>query len=73
MTLSLLTKVKALAAARRENVRIDREARAAYQSLQRELASFRSPHEIDDLLGSIRDEEGPEAQQVRDILLNNLR
>jgi hypothetical protein len=68
-----LSSVQQLVSTIRENRRLDREARAAYQSLQRELATFRSPHEVDDLLGSIRNEEGPEAQQVRDILLANIR
>jgi hypothetical protein len=50
-----------------------REARAAYRALERELASYRTPREVDDLLGTIDDQDGPEAQQIRDILLDNLR
>jgi hypothetical protein len=41
--------------------------------LERELASYRTPHEIADLLGTISDQESPEAEQIRDILLNNQR
>jgi len=56
----------------RDSVNERREAHAAYKALEMELASYRTRREIDDLLGSIRDEDGPDAQQIRDILLNNL-
>ena len=54
-------------------VRERREARATYRALVQELASYRNPHEITDLLGTFTDQEGPEAEQIRDILLNNQR
>ena len=56
----------------RDSLNERREAHAAYKSLEQELASYTTRREVDDLLGSIRDEDGPEAQQIRDILLNNL-
>jgi hypothetical protein len=56
-----------------DTMRERRESRARYADLKRELASYRTPREIDDLLGVIRDQDGPEAQQIRDILLDNLR
>ncbi len=56
-----------------DTLRKRRAARAAYRSLRQELASYGTSREVDDLLGSIKDQEGPEAQQIRDILLDNLR
>jgi hypothetical protein len=48
-----------------------REARARYNAMKRDLASYRTPREIDDLLGVIEYQEGPEApeaQQIQEIL-----
>ena len=55
----------------RELINEHREARSAYKALEGELASYTSRREVDDLLGTIRDQHGPDAQQIRDILLNN--
>lgn len=57
----------------RDELRERREARAEHLALRRELASFRTPHEIDDLLGVIANQDGPEAQRIRDILTDNRR
>lgn len=57
----------------RDERRERREARAEYLALQRELSSYRTAREVDDLLGVIAHQEGPEAQQIRDILTDNLR
>jgi hypothetical protein len=57
----------------RGDLRERREARARYQTLQQELASYQTRREIDDLLGAISEQEGPEADQIREILLDNLR
>lgn len=57
----------------RKEARERRKARAAYDTLRRELASYQTTREVDDLLGVIAGQEGPEAQQIRDILLDNLR
>jgi hypothetical protein len=73
MASSPIRKLQELITTTRENVRRDREARASYQSLRRELASYGTQRDVDDLLGSIANEEGPEAQQVREVLLDNLR
>ena len=62
----LLTKI-------RDDLRERREARARYRTLQQELASYQTRREIDDLLGAISEQEGPEAEQIREILLDNLR
>lgn len=50
-----------------------REARARQAALKQDLATFRTKREVDDLLGAVRDQDGPQADQIRDILLDNLR
>ena len=57
----------------RDQVREFRQERAEHRALQRELASYRTPSEIDELLAVLGEQEGPEAQQVRTILLQNSR
>jgi hypothetical protein len=57
----------------RDRVREQRRKRAEHLALQRELATYRTPREVDDLLGVLADQDGRDAQQVRDILLDNLR
>ena len=65
--------VRELFEAARDDLHELRQARAAEASLQRELASYTSPSEIADLLGVLRDQEGPEVQHVRDLLVDNVR
>jgi hypothetical protein len=72
MTISAITTVRTLATTVRDDLRERREARAKLNALRQELSSYRTANEIDDLLGSIRDQDGPEAQQIRDVLLSNL-
>ena len=57
----------------RAEARQRRQERSEHLALQRELASYRTPREIDDLLGVIAHQESRDAQRVRDILLDNLR
>ena len=57
----------------RDELRERREARARYVDLKRELGSYRTPHEVNDLLGVVMNQEGPAADEIRDILLDNLR
>jgi hypothetical protein len=57
----------------RTQVRERRQERAEHRALERELASYRTPSEIDELLVVLGHHEGPEAQEVRNILLQNLR
>ena len=67
------TQIRGLLTKIRDDLRERRKARARYQTLQRELASYQTRREIDDLLGAISEQEGPEAEQIREILLDNLR
>ena len=57
----------------RNQVRERRQERAEHRALERELASYRTRSEIDELLVVLGQHEGPEAQEVRDILLQNQR
>jgi hypothetical protein len=57
----------------RNEIRERRQERADHLSLQRELASYRTPREVEDLLGAVAEQDGRDAQRVRDILLDNLR
>ncbi len=59
-------------AALRDDLRERREARAADRQLVRELSSYRTRAEADDLLGAIRDQHGPDADRIRAILSHNL-
>jgi hypothetical protein len=72
MTISV-NPVRGLFSTIRDELRERREARARYDDLKRELASYNTTREVDDLLGVVMNQEGPEAEQIRDILLDNLR
>ena len=48
-----------------------RRRRRADAQLRRELASFTSPSEVDDMLAIFAGHDGPEAERVRGILLAN--
>ena len=56
-----------------DQVRARRQERTERLALEQELASYRTPNEVNDLLGVIANEEGPDAQRIRDILLDNVR
>jgi hypothetical protein len=56
----------------RDELRERREARAAYRALERDLASYSTPAEVDDLLAALRWQDDAEAQVIRDILIGNL-
>ena len=57
----------------RDDLRERREAHAVQRDLEQQLATFRTQAEVNDLLGLLRDEEGAEADAMRDILVRNLR
>ena len=56
----------------RDSLRRRRAARAARRALEKGLATYRTPAEVNDLLSLIEDEEGPDADMVRDILHRQL-
>ncbi len=55
----------------RDDLRERRQARAAQRTLRQELATYTTPADIDDLLGSLRGQDGPDADEIRDILTSN--
>ena len=57
----------------REQVRERRQERAEHLALERELASYRTPSEVDELLSLMADQDGRDAERIRNILLDNLR
>ena len=56
----------------RDELRERRQDRAEYRALERDLASYNTRAEVDDLLGSIRTAEGPDAERMRLILARSL-
>ena len=69
MNNSIVSSITTMLAGRQER----REARARQAALRQDLATFQTEREVDDLLGAIRDQDGLEAEQIRGILLDNLR
>jgi hypothetical protein len=57
----------------RDDLRDARQARAAHRALERELATYKTPSEVNDLLGSLRGQEGAEVEVIRHILSRNLQ
>jgi len=56
----------------RDELAARRSARAARLDLRRQLASYTTPGEVDDLLAVIGDREGREADTMRRVLNQNL-
>jgi hypothetical protein len=57
----------------RDELRERRQARATRRTLERELASYTSPAEINDLLGSLQGQDDAEVDQIRSIVLANVQ
>jgi hypothetical protein len=57
----------------RDELRERREARREYRALARDLATYTTRSEVDDLLALVGDENTVEAQQIRRILAQNLQ
>lgn len=58
-----------LVATVRDELRERRQERAARRSLERELASYTSPSEVNDLLALMSDVDSTEADAMREVLL----
>lgn len=57
----------------RDDLRERRDARASYRHLKRELASYRTPSDIEDVLAAMdRQDDTPDAELIRGILTGNL-
>ncbi|MGD9959912.1 hypothetical protein [Nocardioides sp.] len=57
----------------RDELRERRAARAEFRALERELAHYTSPSDVDDLLASLRGEDSDAAEQIRGIVSRNVR
>lgn len=60
-----------LVATVRDELRERRQARTARRSLEREIASYRTTAEVNDLLGSLQASDDDAAQEIREIVLRN--
>ena len=56
----------------RDALRERREARADRRVLERELACYTTPAEVNDLLGSLRGQDDRAVQDIRDAVVRNL-
>ncbi len=56
----------------RDDLRERRAARAARRDLRRELATYTTPAEVDDLFAALREQESAAAEEIRGILAANL-
>lgn len=76
MTSTLLSSptsaARSLIAGVREELRARRQASVAHRNLRRELAAYRTPSEILDLLTAVDRQDGDGSEQVRTILSDNL-
>ena len=57
----------------KDELRERREARASRNALRADLAHYRTPSDIEDLLASVDSQDSPEADIIRDVLMDNLR
>lgn len=57
----------------RDELRERRKARAEERALERELATYATVSEVDDLLGSLRGQDDAEVDRIRSILTRNLQ
>jgi hypothetical protein len=60
-----------LVATVRDELRERRRVRTARRTLERELASYNTPAQINDLLGVLSGQDDDAAQDIRDIVLRN--
>ena len=71
MTTYSIPRPARLAATVRDELRERRQARASRRTLERELASYDTPAQVNDLLGTLVGHEDAQAQEIRDIVLRN--
>jgi hypothetical protein len=57
----------------RDDLRGRRQARATKRQLQRELATYSTRAEVDDLMALLHHQESAQAEQIRGILNRNLQ
>jgi hypothetical protein len=57
----------------RDELRERRQARAAERTFVREIRAYSTPADVEDLLGAVRNQDGPDADRIRGILSRNLQ
>jgi hypothetical protein len=70
-TIQSLPRPYRLAATVRDELRERRQARASRRNLERELASYTTTSEVNDLLGSLRGQDEAAVAQIREVVLRN--
>lgn len=70
-TRSILRPPAQLVATVRDELRERRQEREARRTLERELASYTTESDVNDLLRALNGQDGAAADQVREILLRN--
>lgn len=69
--ISILRPSARLVATVRDELRERRDDRAARRTLERELATYTTPGDINDLLFAMAGQDDPAADEVREILVRN--
>jgi hypothetical protein len=72
-TPSSLSRSRQLLVTMRDELRERRRVRASYRDLERQLATYGTRREADDLLAAIAHQDGPDADRVRRILARNMQ
>ena len=70
-TNSILRPSAQLVATVRDELRDRRQARAERRGLERELATYNTPAEVNDLLGSLHGQDDLKVEEIRTIVLRN--
>jgi hypothetical protein len=70
-TNTLLRPSAQLMASVRDELRDRRQARASRRILERELATYRSPKDVSDLLGSLTGQDDASVEEIREIIVRN--
>ena len=60
-----------LVATVRDELRDRRAARASQRTLERELASYHTAADVNDLLGSLRGQDDAAVEEIREIVVRN--
>jgi hypothetical protein len=69
--ISILRPSTQLVATVRDELRDRRTTRATRRTLERELASYTTTADVNDLLGSLRGQDEAAIQQIREVVMRN--
>jgi hypothetical protein len=71
-TVSSVSRPRQILSTVRDELRERRQARATQRSLQRELATYSTRAQVDDLMELLRHQDSVQADQIRGMLYRNL-